>query len=410
MAIPLPAILAAGGAVLYFLTRPESAYAQAPSDGSQPAKKEPPPPAKTWREMPPALQEQVAAVLGELGVSPATGELTGAPVSSNAIAAATQTAALCESQGFYDIAKDLRRYAEQAVRQVPTPPAAKEIEKAAPPGLSPAEREAIARTMAMDRDPKVLQALLVRLLKLPPSPERDNYVQMLEALILQLAAAQTTTQTMQQIDQVIKSPGIAEVVTAVQPLPPAAIPVVTPPSSVPAPGKPIDQGAPDNLAQHQVTSTSPGVPQKPPPPTPPSSPAALPPAAPVVIKFDSIVDPAPKAPELYKGMPKTAANVAAIKSWQGILKAFGYNMGTGGPNKDGVDGDFGPTTDTRTREFQAYAVAHLKLPSKTASGKPNVDGRVGPITRRVVVLRTAVQKGAVVGALRRRLRRMRRAA
>lgn len=405
MAVPIP-LLAAGAAALWFLTRKESAYAQAPADGSKPAKKEPPPPAKTWREMPPALQEQVAAVLGELGVSPATGELTGAPVSSNAIAAATQTAALCESQGFYDIAKDLRRYAEGAVRQVPTPPAAKEIEKAAPPGLSPAEREAIARTIAMDRDPKVLQALLVRLLKLPSSPERDNYVQMLEALILQLAAAQTTTQTMQQIDQVIRSPGIAEVQQAVQPLPPAAIPVVTP-----APGKPIDQGAPDNLAQHQVTSTSPGVPQKPPPlPTPPSSPASLPPPAPVTVKLADIKDPAPTAPLLYKGMPKTAANVAATKSWQGILKAFGYNLGTSGPNKDGVDGDFGTTTDARTREFQAYAVAHLKLPSKTADGKPNVDGKVGPITRRVVVLRTAVQKGAVVGAARRRLRRMRRAA
>ena len=43
MALPLPALLAAGGAVLYFLTRPESSYAQAPSDGSKPAQKEPPP-------------------------------------------------------------------------------------------------------------------------------------------------------------------------------------------------------------------------------------------------------------------------------------------------------------------------------------------------------------------------------
>lgn len=402
MALPIPALLAAGGVLAYLLTRSESGYAQAPSDGSKPSKKEPAPPAKTWREMSPALQEQVANVLGELGVSPATGELTGAPVSASAIQAATQTAALCESQGFYEVAKELRRYAEKAAPQVPTPAAAKEIEKAAPAGLTPAEREAVARTIALDRDPKVLRALLDRLLALPASPERDNYVQMLEALILQLASAQSTTQTMQQIDQVIKSPGIAEVVQAVTPLAPAVIPVVTP-----------DKGAPDNQAQAQPTLVvSPGLPQKAPAQTPASSPAAAPPASPVKVKLADLKDPAPNAPVLYKGMPnaKTPAIVAQIRSWQGILKAFGYDLGKSGVNKDGVDGDFGTTTDLRTREFQAYAVAHLGLPSKTADGKANVDGKVGPVTRRLVLLRTAVQKGAVIGAVRRKVRRLRSAA
>jgi len=38
--------------------------------------------------------------------------------------------------------------------------------------------------------------------------------------------------------------------------------------------------------------------------------------------------------------------------WQASLKKLGYNLGTSGPNNDGVDDDFGPTTERVTKLFQ----------------------------------------------------------
>ena len=237
MALPVLPI-ALGAVALFFLAKQSSAsssYSQAPADGSKPPKKEAAPPGKTWKEMPPALQEQVAAALGALGVSPATGELSGNPVTADAIKMASQTAALCESQGFYEVAKELKRLVAGAVVTVPTPAEAEPMKAAAPPGLTPEQVEALVRTLTMDRDPKNIEALIMALERMPQSPQRDNFIGMAKALLLQLAAAQSTTQTMQQIDQVIKSPGIAEVRAAVQPLPPVVVPVLSP-APPPAPG------------------------------------------------------------------------------------------------------------------------------------------------------------------------------
>jgi len=42
----------------------------------------------------------------------------------------------------------------------------------------------------------------------------------------------------------------------------------------------------------------------------------------------------------------------SVEEWQRVLKKHGYDIGTAGPNKDGVDGDFGTKTDTATKAYQ----------------------------------------------------------
>jgi peptidoglycan hydrolase-like protein with peptidoglycan-binding domain len=367
MALPILPI-AAGAIALFLLSqKKEGSYSVAPSDGSSPPVKEPAPPAKTWREMPETLQEQVASALGQLGVSPATGQLSGGVVSADAIKFATQTAALCEAQGFYDVAKQLRGYAEQAAHTVPSPPEVTTIKASAPPGLTDAEKEAIGRTLAMDRDPKVLQALLVRLQALQPSPERDHFIQMTQALILQLQSAQSTTQTLQQIDQVIKSPGIAEVHAAVQPLPPAVIPVITPPPP-PPPLPPIVLPPPVLTAP----TPPPLVPLPPNPPPPPATSAT----AEATSEMDALSY-AALLPLTGNRILKLAAPLMTgtdVLAWQTILRRDGF---AGSVKADKV---FGPATQLATKQWQS-------------SRGLVADGQVGPATRGKVGLPLAPMGG-----------------
>lgn len=338
MALPvLP--LALGAVALFFMAKSSSAssssYSQAPADGSKPPKKEAAPPGKTWKEMPAALQEQVAAALGALDVSPATGELSGNPVTADAIKMASQTAALCESQGFYEVAKELKRLIAGAVVKVPTPPEAEAMKPSAPPGLTPAQVDALVRTLTLDRDPKNIEALIASLERMPASPQRDNYISMAKALLLQLAAAQSTTQTMQQIDEVIRSPGIAEVQAAVQPLPPVVIPVVTP--------------APKPVAAKPAPKT------------------AAPKPAPVAV----VPAPAPEAllptyatlkPLTGTALLKKGSKGDAVRAWQAILRLDGYTSSVV------VDGDYGDKTKASTVDWQK---------KRGLTG----DGEVGPKTR-----------------------------
>lgn len=68
-----------------------------------------------------------------------------------------------------------------------------------------------------------------------------------------------------------------------------------------------------------------------------------------------------------------------VKLIQAALKNNNkYDLGTSGPNGDGVDGDFGPKTDAAVRKFQeqqAYAANYAAL----GSGTP-VKGEVDAVT------------------------------
>jgi lysozyme len=50
---------------------------------------------------------------------------------------------------------------------------------------------------------------------------------------------------------------------------------------------------------------------------------------------------------------KGSTNRQAVLNWQGLLIANGYDLGTTGKRKDGVDGEWGALTDQATRDFQA---------------------------------------------------------
>lgn len=49
---------------------------------------------------------------------------------------------------------------------------------------------------------------------------------------------------------------------------------------------------------------------------------------------------------------KKGSSGQAVRNWQGILVAHGYDLGASGQFRDGVDGVFGDVTDERTRDFQ----------------------------------------------------------
>lgn len=62
-----------------------------------------------------------------------------------------------------------------------------------------------------------------------------------------------------------------------------------------------------------------------------------------------------------------SANARAVKNWQGLLVAAGYDLGISGTRGDGIDGVFGAATTAATKDLQATA-------------KITVDGTVGPQT------------------------------
>lgn len=206
---------------------PGEGYSQLPAGGTK-AAPEPSPRSKSHSEMSEGLKRQTAEALARLGVHPLTGKLSGSATAAD-VAFATQTIGLLQSEGFYETASQLQKYANQAAAATPTPAEAKPIEQNAPPGLTAAQAAYIARVFAMERNPAVIGTFIEWLKKLPPSQQRDDAIGMAEALKLQLLAAQSTAATLDKIDQIQKAPTIADVSKVSAPLPAA------PPAMAPAP-------------------------------------------------------------------------------------------------------------------------------------------------------------------------------
>lgn len=340
--------LAAAGSVAYLAMRSKTAGAAELQPGTTPSGL-PATPSKPTSELSEALKKQMAEALGRLGVSPATGKLSGA-ADADAIRFGSQVVGQLDSEGFHEAAAALRKYVDEAAKSVKTPADAAPIAAAAPAGLTQDQRDYIARVMALERDPNKLGLFIQWLKTLAPSKERDTMIQMAQALALQLAAAQSTASTMDKIDQIIKAPDAAAIQTAAsQALPPLpAVPV----TSAPGPGSKMDgkleQGIPPTVVTSPGIATIPGQ----------SKPAL--PENPVSVPAQATPQPVP--------VPATAAELAA-RAMVDNLKAV--------QSKYGMPGAKGKEDTSLVKKFQT-----------AVSTTP--DGKAGPAT-----LVLAAGKGAV---------------
>jgi hypothetical protein len=286
----------------------------------------------------------MAEALGRLGVSPATGKLSGA-ADADAIRSASQLVGTLDSMGYKEAAAALRKYVDEAAKGVQTPAEAAPIAAAAPIGLTQAQRDYVARVMSLEREPDKIGLLVDWLKKLSPSVERDNLIQMAQALRLQLAAAQSTAATMNQIDQIIKAPDAASVQKAAQ----APVTPVTVPSPLPKQDGPHEQGIAPTVV------TSPGIANVPGQGAPslPEMPVAVPPK------------PVPQAVPV----PATPVELAAKAMVDNLLA---------------VVAQYGSVAKAKGHENKQLALNFQKLAGTTQDGKP------GPAT-----LILAAGKGAV---------------
>lgn len=161
-----------------------------------------PPPASpsTGRVMPASLQAEMVAVMMALGVDSA-GVVRG-PVTAEAVRRATELSSRLDQAGFPEAATAMRGYAQQAAKMLPQPsPAAPAV-----PGVPPELMAQIQRALELERDPAKLELLRTALTTLPQSPERDMLIGALDALVLQIRAAQAISTAATEIDQQMGKP------------------------------------------------------------------------------------------------------------------------------------------------------------------------------------------------------------
>lgn len=224
----------------------------APKAGSNPVVITPSPvpsnPAQAAAEMPVAMKTSIANVLRLLTVDE-EGILRG-PVTKAGIQAATELAGRLRAQGYPEAATQLETYAKQAAAAVPPPPPAQQVTV---PGVPPELQTQIYKALELQRDPAKLAILKQGLLSLPPSPQRDSLIGMLDALILQLTAKQGTDSTLEQIDTVLRTPVSPAPAPAPTPRPPVST-LPEQPTNVPA--RPVAQPAPVALTPDQIAAAN----------------------------------------------------------------------------------------------------------------------------------------------------------
>lgn len=319
--------------------------------------------------MPISLQQEMAAVMAELGVD-ASGVVRG-PVTAEAVRYATDLSSRLDQAGYPEAAATIRSYAQQAAKMIPTPPPA--AQPPAIPGLPKEVTDAIARALELERAPEKLVALRAALAGYPQSPERDNLLALLDALIVQVKTAQAVANAATDINQIIKSPGqpTGSISTPAQVTP--SLPTSTLGTRLLKSGSSgndvrewqaflnsdgahltVDgQFGPATDESTRIFQTSRGL------------------TADGVVGPNTIAAMArgasvPTTPVLSPPVTLPAGKIlqvgssgAEVVAWQAVLLASGYNIAT--------DGAFGPATEAATKDWQAR------------HGLP-ADGKVGPQT------------------------------
>lgn len=204
--------------------------------------------------LPEDLAEMLAKSLRDLTIND-DGTVSG-PVTAEAVQRATTVAAQIENAGFPDAARAFRAFITAAARKVPSPPKDKQVQL---PGIPQATVDQINRTIALERDPAKLQAVLNAVKAMPQSAQRDLLIEMLSQTIKQVEAAAVLADTLKKTEEVLKSPGLPPVTTQpapiVTPPPPVLVPTQTLPEViVTASSKP--QTVPDTTESRRAINTA----------------------------------------------------------------------------------------------------------------------------------------------------------
>jgi hypothetical protein len=189
------------------------------------------------------------------GVTPGTSALP--PDLQNMVAEAlkngtvpvlTSTAFVVEKAGFPAAAEELRKRAREVAASVPAPPPQDRPNVALDPNMPADLALEVARQLQLQGDPNALEALARQMRQ----RGFNNTADQLEAKAKQIRTMLDAARTMSDIDNEIKTPGIAPAPTAAAP---QVIPVTvtaTPSAPVPVPATPQPQPVPVEKSKAQI--------------------------------------------------------------------------------------------------------------------------------------------------------------